>query len=196
MNTLELTPKQKLFFEFVKEQHGDQIRKYTGKPYWTHLLSVASIVARFDPLAIEVALGHDLIEDVDGCEWATIFDALVLCGYTEIEAYKIASAIQELTDKYTKENYPSLNRKARKRLEANRLSKVSSLAQTAKYADLIDNTAAIVEHDINFSRVYLDEKFQILEGMRNGNVNLLLECMTSLAKSINIMKEAVSLAKI
>ena len=30
--------------EYVKQQHGDQERKYTGEPYHVHLTAVAEIV--------------------------------------------------------------------------------------------------------------------------------------------------------
>lgn len=31
--------------EFAKKAHGDQKRKYTGEPYWTHVKEVGDIVS-------------------------------------------------------------------------------------------------------------------------------------------------------
>ena len=43
---MELQERQWELFDFVKEQHQDHKRKYTGEPYYTHLLRVAEIVSQ------------------------------------------------------------------------------------------------------------------------------------------------------
>ena len=64
----------------------------------------------------------------------------------------------ELTDVYTTDAYPHLNRKARKELETARLATVSTEAKLIKLADIAENTSSIVERDPGFSRVYHAEK--------------------------------------
>lgn len=172
---MELTAQQEELLAFVKIKHGDQKRKHTGEPYWTHLVSVASIVKPYAPKGVEIALCHDLFEDTD-CEENELRDFLTKNGYKDSEAALILKGALELTDQYVPKNFPQLNRKERKKLEAKRLGSISPLAQTVKYADLIDNTSSIVVQDPNFSKVYLREKQDILSVMRAGNSDLLKIC--------------------
>jgi hypothetical protein len=88
--------------------------------------------------------------------------------------------VKELTDIYTKENYPDVNRKGRKEMEAMRLGKVSSRAQTIKYADLLDNGMDIMSNDPKFGSVYLREKETILKYMNKGNQELYKKCLENI----------------
>lgn len=186
-----LTERQEKLFEFVKSQHGDQKRKYTFEPYWNHLLSVAEIVTGYNDaeqdVSIEVALCHDLLEDTK-CTPYELMRFLTKNGYTDPEPTFIVFAVKELTDRYTKENFPQLNRKQRKDLESIRLGKISELAQTVKYADLIDNTSSIVKHDLNFAKTYILEKIQILSEMRDGNILLFIKCCHTVQEAINLIE--------
>lgn len=184
-----LSERQQKFLEFVKECHGTQLRKYTNEPYWTHPYAVAGIASRHEKhsLVIECALGHDLFEDT-GCEHAELYEKLISIGYTEKDAGNICMTIYELTDQFTSECYPMLNRQLRKHRECERMGKVSPLAQSIKYADLIHNTSSIVQHDKNFAKVYLQEKKQLLDHMRNGNIDLLIECCVSLNNALKELK--------
>ena len=51
-------------YEFSRETHGDQLRR-SGKPYFTHPLHVAFILAHlgFDETCVAVGLLHDVLED-------------------------------------------------------------------------------------------------------------------------------------
>lgn len=172
---MEWTPKQEELLAFVKIKHGDQKRKHTGEPYWTHLVSVASIVKPYASNGVEIALCHDLFEDTD-CEENELRDFLINHSYQDSEADLILKGALELTDQYVPKNFPQINRKERKKLEAKRLGSISPLAQTVKYADLIDNTSSIVVQDPNFAKVYLHEKQDILNVMREGHPDLLKIC--------------------
>ena len=174
-----LTDFQVQLLEFVKEQHGQQKRKYTGGPYWEHPLAVAGKVFFIDKLAIEGALCHDLFEDTS-CNFDRLFNKMVEIGYERDYAYDVCRIVTELTDVFTKEAYPYLNRRKRKEAEAKRLGEISPIAQTIKYADLIDNTSSIVEHDEGFAKIYLTEKRDILRYMVKGNLNLFYECLSTL----------------
>lgn len=173
---MELNEKQNSLLDFVKQQHGDQVRKYTSEPYWTHCLSVAEIVSAHDDGCIEIALCHDLFEDTD-CDFKRLFDFMTSIGYSREYAYDVCKCVDELTDKFTKEMHPYLNRAKRKSEEARRLANVSKRAQTVKYADIIDNRASIVQHDPSFAKVYLDEAKYLLSVMNNGNEKLKNDCL-------------------
>jgi len=84
---------------------------------------------------------------------------------------------RELTDVYTTESYPDVNRKGRKELEAMRLGRISRKGQTIKYADLLDNGMDIMSNDPKFGEVYLKEKEQILKYMNRGNQELYNKCL-------------------
>lgn len=168
-----LTDKQKKFLQFCINQHSDQKRKYTGEPYWYHLINVAKIL--FDAghrNLIEIALGHDLLEDVPNLESKTITRKLASLKYSHNSIIFIEGGILALTDVFTKEAYPELNRKTRKEKEARRLGRIFPDFQTVKYADLIDNSRDILENDPKFAKIYIAEKVQILEFMDKGSSKL------------------------
>lgn len=167
---------------FVKKMHKDKIRKYTGEPYYNHLISVAQLSISKCHLGYEIGLCHDLLEDTD-CTDKVLLNTLITYGYTASAAYHITKCVVELTDVFTTEKYPSLNRSYRKQKEADRLHCISDTAQTVKYADLIDNTASIVEHDKSFAKTYIAEKEVILKGMAEGNQELYKMALNSLKEA-------------
>lgn len=176
MKKLILTDQQLALFDFVKLKHGDQKRKYTNEPYYHHLVNVACIVAEHEPNGIETALCHDLFEDTN-CDFDALYKRMTEIGYTPDKAYKTCTYVNELTDKFTKEAYPEMNRKARKAEECRRLARISYLAQSVKYADLIDNSKDILKHDKGFGEVYLKEKQEILNVVDKGNQTLYNQCL-------------------
>jgi len=169
---MELTSKQADLYMFVQECHGEQVRKYTGEPYFTHPYAVAEIVNSYNVnMGIEISLCHDLFEDTE-CKYETLFSFTEYIGYSYSESYVICEGVNDLTDIYTKDAYPKLNRRQRKVKECFRLSRVNQDIQTIKYADLLDNTRSIVEYDKDFAKVYLYEKRDLLRFMRDGNIDL------------------------
>ena len=142
---------------FAAKAHAGQKRKYTGEPYIVHPIAVSDRVrmAGGNANMVAAALLHDVLEDTD----ATAQQVL------EITNQEVLSLVVELTDQYTKEFYPELNRKVRKALEADRLAAASVQAKMIKLADMADNTATITQHDPAFAKVYLREKAELLEKM-------------------------------
>lgn len=159
--------------EFAKETHKNQVRKYTGRPYFDHLQDVADLVKHLEneyPFIIEVAYLHDTLEDQ--ITKVELYKGLHKCEYSKEEIEQIIDYIEELIDEYTIDNYPTYNRSLRKSMEAEKLSKISPLAQTIKYADLFNNTSSIVELAPDFAKVYLREKEMYLKGMILGDKKL------------------------
>lgn len=143
---------------FAREVHKDQKRKYTGSAYTDHLGEVAGIVATVDSSEVSIATAwlHDCVEDQG-------------ITYNQLEVNfgsVVAYGVMMLSD------LEKGNRKERKALGRERLSKAASWIQTIKYADLISNTTSICQHDEKFSRVYLEEKRLLLEVMNKGNQDL------------------------
>lgn len=143
---------------FAMEVHKNQVRKYTGEPYWKHLAEVAGIVATVteSSTAISVAWLHDIIEDQD-------------VTYTELKrlfGFQIADGVRYLTDT------TSGNRAVRKLLARKRLSEAPPLVQTIKCADIISNASSIAIHDPKFAEVYLQEKREMLAVLTEADPRL------------------------
>ena len=181
---MDLTSRQHQILEFVKHWHGDQQRKYEPLPYWHHLVAVAKLVAAHEKTegAIEIALCHDLLEDTD-CAPANLKDHLTTTGYSQALVSFIMEGVMGMTDVFTKETYPDLNRRERKKREAERLGKTTAIVHSIKYADLTDNARSIVEGDPGFAHVYLQEMVNILNHMRSGNIHLLINCCVTLDRA-------------
>lgn len=144
-------------------QAAGQTRKYTGEPYYLHPLAVADTVAQVagaTPEMVAAALLHDVVEDT-----AITHEEIALAF-----GDGVAGLVFDLTDQYAGPEQG--NRATRKAMEQARLSHVRPQAQTIKYADLIDNTARIVDLDPTFAKVYLKEKRALLDVMRDGDAAL------------------------
>lgn len=167
---------------FAIKWHGNQKRKYTGHPYWFHLVSVAYIVYKTtkDEISTVVAILHDLFEDTE-CPYYKL-DRFLSSFYTPHAVKKIIKGVEHLTDEYVRIAYPEHNRKKRKQLEAERLGKIPNWVKTIKLADLIDNSKSIVKHDKDFAIVYLKEKEELLKHLKDGNLKLYLEAVEILDK--------------
>ena len=160
--------------------HGNQKRKYTGEPYVNHTVQVAKIVKNYggDDIMVYAAVLHDVLEDTDTTKEELFNHLRQIIGPEK--AIEVVKLVQELTDVFTKDDYPDINRKGRKEMEAMRLGSISSKAQTIKYADLLDNGQDIMKNDPKFGKVYLREKAEILKHMNRGNQELYKKCLSSL----------------
>lgn len=150
----------------AERAHRNHKRKYTGDPYIVHPLEVAEYLAEAGMPAWVIAGGllHDVIEDAGITEKSIN----VLTGDE-----RVGPLVTEVTEVYSKEAFPLLNRADRKARELERLSKVSYFAKTIKYADFISNTKDILEHDEKFARTYLAEIRDLLKAMYGDGDNVL-----------------------
>ena len=147
--------------EFAKVSHKEQKRKYTGEPYFNHVLEVSDLV-------IEVT------EDVNMWCAAVLHDTVEDCGVSlaQISALfgaDVADLVEWLTD-ISKPEYG--NRAVRKAMDLRHLAGASPRAKTIKLADLISNSRTIVQHDLEFAKVYIKEKRALLEVLQEGDVDL------------------------
>ncbi|QEM81684.1 HD domain-containing protein [Halomonas binhaiensis] len=159
---MKLMDRAALYSRAAHQAVGQQ-RKYTGEPYWHHPAAVAELVVQVAGVSEEMiaaAYLHDVVEDTSVTHDDIMFEfGVVISGY-----------VLELTDHYVD---PELgNRAHRKALERERLARISSQAQTIKYADLIDNTRSIVDRDPGFAKIYMAEKQALLGGMQAGDAGL------------------------
>lgn len=150
--------------EFARHVHREQKRKYTGNPYSDHLAEVAGIVAATGEgngvwldAAVSVAWLHDCVEDQE----ITKVELITRFGLT------VAHGVMLLSDLEVG------NRAERKAASRARLAAAPGWVQTIKVADLISNTASIVQHDPKFAETYLDEKRLMLDVLTNADWRLL-----------------------
>lgn len=167
--------------ELATELHGEQKRKYTGDPYVTHTFRVADTVRKHggDENMIHAAILHDVLEDTPTTE-IQLFNLLRGGILEQKDAIDVVRLVKELTDIFTVEDYPNINRGGRKEMESFRLGMISDRAQTIKYADLLDNGEDILRNDPKFAKIYLKEKEMILDNMTNGDKTLYKKCLESL----------------
>lgn len=146
---------------FAEQAHRGQVRKYTGEPYIVHPLEVARIVASVvqDEDMVIAALLHDVVEDCK-VELGTIEKAF---------GQRVAKFVSDITDVSRPQDG---NRTVRKALDRAHIAAAGYESQTIKLADLISNTQSITQHDPDFAEVYMDEKRQLLDVIRKGDITL------------------------
>lgn len=170
--------------QFAALAHGSihHRRKYTNEPYICHPKMVAFYVATVsdDPNMIAAAWMHDVLEDV-----ALLNEEFSLQKMKEIFHERTVQLVIELTDI----SKPSDgNREQRKLIDRMHTAEISPDAKTIKLADLIDNTKTIVEHDVNFSKIYLREKELLLPYLKEGNKTLWDKANQILEDSLEAIK--------
>jgi (p)ppGpp synthase/HD superfamily hydrolase len=157
---------------FAKDAHGDQQRKFEPEPYITHLVRVKKLCEEYttERPILAAALLHDVLEDTAVTKQQIIdFLSFIM---SEKETKLTVQFVTELTDVFTKKNYPLWNRRKRKLKEAARLGEASPQAQTIKYADIIDNSQSIINSTDNFASVYLYECRDLLKQINKGDKDL------------------------
>lgn len=155
----------------------NQKRKYTGEDYTVHTEQVAYIVMDRggDDEMVIAALLHDVVEDVNVFPYN-------LKGIEGTFGKRVAGLVEELSDVYTHEAFPNMNRKTRKQNESTRMGQISADAQSIKFADMLSNGYDIVKHDKGFGRVYLREIEENVRGMVKGDTVLLCKVMQMIHK--------------
>ena len=171
---MKVAPGDKIFFpsnyvkvlKFAVEAHKGQKRKYTDEDYISHPITVANLVDDYggDGYMMFAALLHDVLEDtkVTHEELRVFLHEVFMVDVAE----DILKLVVELTDVFTKESFPNMNRKLRKDHEARRLSWISDRAKLIKKADIDHNSESIEKHDPKFAKVFLEEKKNLLEKMK------------------------------
>jgi len=163
-------------YNFAKERHEGQYRKYCSIPYFTHPKAVARIVEKLttDSDIICAALLHDLLEDTD-------------TEYQEIESLfgkRVAFLVDELTNK--KEDRGDLSKKE---YLYDKFRNLSSDALLIKLADRLHNIL-FLERDLGgsnymeFINYYYNETLFILDGFEQTVKDKLTKYHKALLKKI------------
>jgi guanosine-3',5'-bis(diphosphate) 3'-pyrophosphohydrolase len=147
---------------FAERAHRGQVRKYTGDPYISHPLYVATIVASVPNISMEAvvaAILHDCDEDT----------SFKLDAIRRVFGKKVATLVNEVTERSVAEDG---NRATRKAIDLAHYAKASPDGQTIKVADLIANSESIILEDPGFSEEYIPEKRKLLRALKKADKGL------------------------
>lgn len=154
---------------FADRAHGGQLRKYTPERYIVHPVRVMKLCREYtaDLTVLAAALLHDVLEDTPvSREDIRVFLSTLM---TPQQSRRTLDLVVELTDVFVKSAYPQWNRRKRKQMEAARIALTSADAQTIKYADILDNSREILQHDPEFGKKFLQECRALLLVATRGN---------------------------
>lgn len=155
--------------DFATMAHAGQVRKYAQEPYIKHPIRVMQqcrLYVKDMPVAA-AALLHDVLEDT-----AVSKDELSAFLHRTLqptEAQHSILLVEQLTDVFTKNDYPHLNRRQRKNKEYDRLASIHEDAQTIKYADIIDNSRDKAIPENNSAEKLLTGYKLLLQKIPNGH---------------------------
>jgi guanosine-3',5'-bis(diphosphate) 3'-pyrophosphohydrolase len=170
--------------DFADAAHGEQMRRYAPQDrYIVHPERVMQICKVYNgsvPM-LAAALLHDVLEDTSVTKGELKEFLLGIMENDDVE--HTVRSVEELTDIYTKDNYPKWNRRKRRGMEAERLSKASAEAHTIKYADILDNIHDLPADD-DFSLVFLRESRSLLKQLSKGNPELYHQVSQEVNKKI------------
>jgi len=147
--------------EFATKAHEGQTRKYSGEPYIFHPIEVGQIVWSVlqDTPATAAAILHDVVEDTP------VTEAEIRTKFGD----EIADLVMMVTKPSKKEDG---NREIRKEMDRVHYANGCERAQTIKLADVLSNTADIVDHDPRFAKVYLIEQEALVNSLTKGHAML------------------------
>jgi len=163
MANAPITPKEKLAWEFAQRAHKDQVRKFTGQPYFdTHVQKVNGTLKLYttDEATLIAALLHDVVEDCYEDKWQAYVDIKDLFGKEVADiVWELTSDEDEMKHKWggSKVNYL-----------INKMLKMSDKAFTIKLSDRFNNIADAFTASERFRNNYYRETCAIVDAMEEG----------------------------
>ena len=163
MANAPITSKEKLAWEFAQRAHKDQVRKFTGLPYFdNHVQKVNGTLKLYttDEATLITALLHDVVEDCYEDKWQ---------GYTDIKELfgkEVADIVWELTSDEDEMKHKWGGNKANYLI--NKMLKMSDKAFTIKLSDRFNNIADAFTASERFRNNYYRETCAIVDAMEEG----------------------------
>jgi (p)ppGpp synthase/HD superfamily hydrolase len=140
-------------FNFAKEKHEDQKRKFTGKPYLNHLEDTANLLWEANESTetdiFIAALLHDVVEDTE-----TEFKEV-----GQLFGSSVMGLVEELTSDKKKQNFVGKGIYL-----TEKINKLSDIAFTIKLCDRLSNVMDLNDENIpsDFKRQYIKETEYII----------------------------------
>lgn len=158
--------------EFIKIAHKDQFRKNKKTPFVNHPIEVADLLIAYgvyDDVIILAALLHDTIEDTENT-LQSVKAFLLSLVEDELFVDQVLFYVNSMTNEFTAESYPNLNRKQRKKKEFDSFKKWSDdKLKLLKTADISCNLKDFADLDMDFAKTYIMEEFEILRILKTDH---------------------------
>jgi myo-inositol-1(or 4)-monophosphatase len=174
-----ITPREKQAWEFAKQAHKGQIRKFINKPYFdAHVQKVNGIVKQYtnDEDLLIAALLHDVVEDC--YEDKDI-------GYHEIKdifGEKVANLVKELTSLDDELNYDYAGNKTDYLID--KMLNMTDNALIIKFADRLQNISDAFTASEKFRDKYFRETSKIINELeKNRKFNRIQNLLVNEIKS-------------
>lgn len=161
-----ITNRELVAWEFAKEKHSGQIRKFLNISYFDgHVQKVNGIVKQYtvDEDILIASLLHDVIEDCYENRWI---------GYSEIKltfGSRVADIVMELTSDNNEIDYKYNGDKAQYLI--NKMRNMSPMALTIKLADRLQNISDAFTASESFRNKYFDETSKIVLSLASVPMN-------------------------
>lgn len=163
MANTPITDKEKLAWDFAKQKHEGQVRRFIDKPYFdAHVQKVNGIVKQYttDEDLLCAALLHDVCEDCYKNKWE---------GYRDIRQHfgkRVADLVMELTsDGDEMEHRYDKNKTA---YLTHKMLHMSPGALIIKLSDRLQNISDAFTANERFRNKYFEETSQIMEDIQGG----------------------------
>lgn len=166
MANTPISKREELAWNFAKEAHKTQIRKFSGLPYFdAHVQKVNGTLKLYttDEVLLIVALLHDIVEDCYDNKWI---------GYSIIKGLfgkEIADLVMELTSCKDELKYKYDGNKTAYLIE--KMLNMSEKALTVKLSDRFNNISDAFTAKEKFRNSYYKETKEITEALRDVKFN-------------------------
>jgi (p)ppGpp synthase/HD superfamily hydrolase len=163
MANIPITPKEQQAWDFAKDKHKDQVRKFINKPYFdAHVQKVNGTVKQYttDEDLLCAALLHDVIEDCYDSKWEGYKDIKNLFGK------RVADLVMELTsdDGEIEHRYDG----DKGAYLISKMIKMSEDALIIKLCDRLQNISDAFTASDKFRNKYYQETVKIVDELESG----------------------------
>lgn len=160
----------------AEDAHRNQRRKYSGRPYFSHLERVARQTARIPDASthmVAAAALHDLLEDVATPETFEVWKNQLIIN----QGLAVLEYVLGLTN--PSKRFKKLTRAERKAMDRKHLQAQPNQVKRIKLIDRIDNLAETLfdsmngyAQDYDFQSLYLSESLLLLDVLRGTDGDL------------------------
>ena len=161
-----ITKKEELAWNFAKELHKNQFRKFSGLPYFdAHVQKVNGTLKLYttDEVMLIVSILHDTIEDCYENKWVGY------CIIRELFGKEIADIVMELTSCKDELKYKYEGNKSAYLID--KMLKMSEKALSVKLSDRFNNIADAFTAKEKFRNAYYKETKEIVEALKDVKFN-------------------------
>ena len=166
MSNKPITKKEELAWNFAKELHKNQFRKFSGLPYFdAHVQKVNGTLKLYttDEVMLIVSILHDTIEDCYENKWVGY------CIIKELFGKEIADLVMELTSCKDELKFKYDGNKTQYLID--KMLNMSEKALTVKLSDRFNNIADAFMAKEKFRNSYYKETKEIVDSLKDLKFN-------------------------